>query len=594
MKKIYLCVTLIFFLSTYVLSSDGTVIRVDNPTCYNVYFEGGQRINKNSNGVITLYIESGTLSGGFDIWYEIPLSSTVPLYVRGDHRTIRENQTSITINEPLLTRDYGRFITIYNGVDNAITFKTGGTTNQLIEQRGRPLSENYPVPSNKSEFSPGETGVFNITRNSGNEDFYINDNGRDVPLSLPLPLNRNYLYAYTYTSTGVTLTDVRPLHRIGEDAWATTINNAAGPLPLVAADGEIHLFASTDSGVIRNVYGSGGNVLRSVRNGDAFNITYASKAEDGFFIAGYERLQNGTYRPVARIHNMGGSTQNVLGSSEYFMARFFTAAQKDNTAWLLAGDCDRTGDGITAYARMVRIENNQFITLWELGGSDFADNNSGIICGEIKSAVYDRTRDCWFVTGENLEFDIRRNRIVGSYIAMISSDGTIQRIDSSFRNMSFYKILIDDNGICYLAGEEKIGNETSAVIVKYNINDNSFQRIITQALSHSYYHNALLDTANNRIILCGVLKAADETGRNGIPLIDAVDIQTGTLLWREELSNPEITGTGAVLVTAIVPAPDYGFALTLSGIGRTTGYYERPYMIVRVNSQGKYLKEIRQ
>jgi hypothetical protein len=591
MKKIFLCVTFVF-LSVYVLSSEGTAIRVDNPTCYNVYFDGFQKINKNSSGTVTLYIEGGTLSGGFDIWYEIPLSSTVPLYVRGDHRTIRENQTSLTINEPLLTGNHGRFITIYNGADNAITFKIGGMVNQLIEQRGRPSSENYLVPSDKSEFSPGETGVFNITNNSGNENFYINDNGRDIPLILPLPLNRNYLYAYTYTATGVRLIDVRPLHRIGEDAWAVTINNAAGPMPLVVADGEIHLFASTDSGVIRNDYGSGGNVLRSARSGDAFNITYASKAADGFFIAGYEKLTNGTYRPVARIHNMNGSTRYVLGSSENYTARFFTAAQKDNTTWLLAGDGVKTGTyGNTAYVRMVKIENNELTAVWELGGNDFEENGVAIKCGEIKSAIYNETLDCWFVTGENLEFDSLRNRIVGSFIAQISSDGTIQGIDSLFRNMSFYKILIDNNGICYLAGEEYIGNETFAVIVKYNINESSFQRIVTQTLSHSYYHDALLDTANNRIILCGVLKAADRTGRRGIPFIDAVNIQTGTLR-REELSNPEITGTGAVLVTAIVPAPDYGFALTLSGIG-PTGYYENPYMIVRVNSQGKYFEEAR-
>ena len=434
----------------------------------------------------------------------------------------------------------------------------------------------------KNNINQNETEVFSI-KPERSKTLFVSG-----PVNIALPaLNYNpaFVYYFSYNGSAVTLTDARPLHRIGEDAWAVTINNAAGPLPLVAADGEIHLFASTGSSVIRNVYDSSGNVLRSVQNGDAFSITYAGKAADGFFIAGYEKLPNGNYRPVARIHNMDGSTRNILeGSSEYYTARFFTAAQKDNTAWLLAGDGEKTGAyGNTAYARMVRIENDELIAVWEL--------SPDIKCGDIKSAVYDNTRDCWFVTGEN--YDTMQNQIAGSYIARISGDGTIQRIDNPFRNMSFYKILIDNNGICYLAGEEYIGNETFAVIVKYNINESSFQRIITQTLSHSYYHDALLDTANNRIILCGVMKAADRTGRRGIPFIDAVNIQTGTQLWREELSNPEITGTGAVLVTAIVPAPDYGFALTLSGIG-PTGYYEEPYMLVRVNSQGKYLKEIRQ
>ncbi|MDR1838604.1 MAG: hypothetical protein LBQ93_03340 [Treponema sp.] len=586
MKRIFLCVTFVFF-STYVLSSDGSAIRVDNPTCYNVYFDGVQKINKKSSDIVTLYIESGTLSGGFDIWYEIPLSGTVPLYVKGDHRTIRESQTSLTINEPHITENYGRYITIHNSADNAITFRTSGTVNPLMEQRGTPSSENYLIPSNKREFSPGETGVFNITNDSGRESFYIHDSGRDVPLTLPLPLKRNYLYAYTYTPSGVTLTDVRPLHRIGEDAWAKTINNAAEPMQLVTADGEIHLFVSTNKGLIRNVYDSAGNVRSTIQSGDAFNITYASKAGDGFFIAGYERLPNGNYRPVARIQNVDGSTRYVLKSSEeYRTARFFTAAQKDNTTWLLAGDGVKAGFyGNTAYARMVRVINDELIMVWELSPE--------IKCGEIKSAVYDNARNCWFVTGENLEFDTMKNRIAGSYIAQISGDGTIQKIDYSFKDMSFNRILIDVNGICYLAGEEYIGNETCAVLGKYTVNqhDSNFQRILTQP-SHSYYEDALLDTANNQIILGGVLKAKDETGRGGIPFIDAIDIQTGTLSWHEELSSTEIKG--AVVVTAIAPAPDYGFALTLSGIGNTTGYYEEPYMIVRVNSQGKYIKEIRQ
>jgi len=228
------------------------------------------------------------------------------------------------------------------------------------------------------------------------------------------------------------------------------------------------------------------------------------------------------------------------------------------------------------------LVNDKLTPVWEI--------SPDTKCGEIKSAIYDNARNCWLITGENLEFDAMRNRIVGSYIAQISDNGTIQKIDNSFKNMLFSKILLDANGACYLAGEEQRRNETYAILVKYTVNDSRSQRIFTQAASHSYYQDALLDTANNRIVLGGVMKAADGSGHGGVPFVEAVDIQTGSLIWREELSNQEIKGTGAVLVTAIESAPDYGFALTLSGISGTTGYYEKPYMIARVNSQGKYFK----
>jgi len=597
MRKILLIIPFAFFLSIYVSSSDGTAIRVENPTCYNVYFERVQRIRKYSSGTITLYIESGTLSGGFDIWYEIPLSKTVPLYVKGDHRTIREDQASLTINEPHITENYGRYITIYNNADNAITFRTSGMVNPLMEQRGTPSSENYLVPSSKREFSPGETGVFNISSNSGRENLYIHDSGKEIPLTLPLPLDRNYLYAYTYTANAITLTDARPLHRIGEDAWveptrATVVAPPeTDPIELVATKEEIHVFASTESGLLRNAYGSAKNAINSSLSERIPYFTFASVAEGGFFVAGYEKLTNGTYRSIARIQNMNGATRCALErSKEYGNERFFTAAQKDKTTWLLAGDGEKIGKGgSTAYCRLIKLENDELKTVWERGEVDFKGDmpliNDRTECGRILSAVYDNVQDRWLVVGGN-----NSNRNPGSFVAVIASDGVITSIDHS--DMFFNKILIAGDGAC-LIGEEQIENETNAILVKYNIKDRSFTRIFISPPppSHSYYHDALIDSTNSLIVLGGVMRAEDGAGSSGTPFVEAVNIQTEKLIWREELSNPEIKETGAVLVTAIVPAPDYGFALALSGIHN--GDYGFPFIIARVNSQGKFIRRVR-
>jgi hypothetical protein len=556
-------------------------ITVDNPTIYNVYIEGDieKTIGKSSkNNKVTLLVEDGTLSGGFNIFYEIPLSNTFSIFYKGDHRIFRENQTSFIITEPRVIENYGNYIILNNKANNAVRFLVGTTPIVAWIQTGSPAMGNNITRSDKREFSPGETVVFRMDNDSSLNNYSIRDGSKNIPLNLPKNVERNYCYSFEYNKDRIELTDARPMHRVGETAWTKTINNATGPMPLVAADGEIHMFASTDKELIRNVYDSNGNVKESVKNGDGFNILYASKAENGFFIAGYKELKIGDFQPVARMQSIDGSTRYSLKLSEnYTAARFFTAAQKDTATWLLAGDGVKIGNnGNTAYARMVQIKNDELIAVWEL--------SPDIKCGDIQAAVYDNTRDCWFVTGENIDG--------GSYIAQIDSNGKIIKINNSFKDMSFYKILIDKNGICYLAGEEQQGNKTNAIFGKYTINDSQFQRITTQADSHSYYNDALLDTANNRIILGGVMKAADEKGSRGIPFVDVVDIQTGTRMEHEELSSLEIKEAGAVLVTAIATAPDYGFVLTLSGMG--TEYYDKPYLIVRVNSQGKYIKEILQ
>jgi len=556
-------------------------IKVDNPTGYDVYIEGNieKRIGKKSNNnMVTLLIEDGTLSSGFNIYYEIPLSNSVSLFYKGDHRTFREKQVSFTLTQPRSIENYGTYIALTNRANNAVRFLSGGTVNPAWVQTGSPKMGNNLTRSSKREFNPHETVVFKIDINAWQDNHLIRDGRKDSPLILPQNLSNNYLYSFEYTANGVVLTDSRPLYRIGEESWFESINTAGTePIQLVAAADAINVFASTERGLLRNTYDSAGNVVYTQPSEYIPYLTFAGAAEGGFLVAGYEKLANGDYRPIARIQNSDGTTRCALAhSNKYGTARFFTAAQKDTTTWLLAGDGAKTGTyGNTAYARLVRLEGDKLTELWERGGDEFN-------CGEIKSAAYDYIGDRWLVTGD----DINQN---GSFIAVISNNGSIT-IDHLFKDMTFNKIVIDRNGNCYLAGDEQIMNETNAALIKYYINDKKYVKISTPPPSHSYYYDVLPDTANNRIILGGVMKAADGTGQGGVPFIEIMDLQTGTSL-REELSDPEIKKTGAVLVTAIVPAPDYGFALALSGI--VNGYYGNPFLIARVNSQGKYIRRIR-
>jgi hypothetical protein len=567
---------------TAVQLDQGTVIKVDNPTGYNVYFvEKNQKISKRSNGTVTLSIEEATLTGGFDIWYEIPLSDTVPLFVKGDHRTIREVQSSLTIKEPSLTENYGTFIAINNRADNAITFHAGGTVEPLWEQLGTPSTGAKVARTDKREFY--KTGIFGISGNFTLNDYYIRDSRKNIPLVLPLNVKMNYLYAYDYGAKGLEFTDARPLHRVGESGRVETIADAAGPMPVVSAENEIYLFASTDKGLVRKVFDSSIKEKVSVPSGDSFDIRFASSAQDGFFIAGYEELANGDHKPVARIHDKNGVLLSILEPSMRQDCHFISAGQKDNANWLLSGGSrENPAQGYRAYVRQVRNEGSRLAVLWELTGDDFDGKTSGVKCGNITAALY--ARGFWLVAGEILAFDVMGNPVKASFTAEISNEGKIQKVDTSFKNMTINKIVMDSNGVCYLAGDEQRGNESYAILVKYGVNA---RQTPSQPASHSYYQDAMFDALYNRIILTGTLRAKNEAGNGGVPFIDAVDAEKGTLLWREELSDIRLNKTS--LVTAVKPAPDYGFVITLSGV---SDYYDKPYMIARINSQGKLIKEL--
>jgi hypothetical protein len=431
----------------------------------------------------------------------------------------------------------------------------------------------------KSNVNTGETLVYR-------------ENPRDLQSFTVRPGNAGFgaaawraghVYSFSFDGSAVSLTDVRPLHRTGEAAWIKTIPGARGTMPLAAADGRLYLFAPTSRGLARHEFDSAGNAGTSSPNGDAFDITFAARSAAGFFVAGYE-TDGGSYRPVARLHNEDGALMSSLAPSarrDCRSAYFLSAAPKDGALWLAAGG---GGDlaGHTAYVRLVGEENGMLAALWELAGDDFNTKNPAVKCGPVKTAAYDSRRDRWLVSGGTVEFDSLRRPVPGSYVAAISGGGVITRIDTAFRGMSFNKITVDAAGDWYLAGEEQRGNETLAALLKFGGSGGGLWRVSGSPPSHSYYQDAALDGENNRIVLGGVMRAGNAGGSGGLPFVQALDTADGTSLWLEPLSDPALGG--AALVTGICPAPDYGFALSLSGIAG--GSYAKPFVIARVNSRG--------
>jgi hypothetical protein len=557
---------------------NGTKIKIDNPTSFNVYFTNGQLVAKKTNGTtVTLFLEKGALSRPVDILYEIPLSGNVPLYCKGDSRTFRENQTSFTVIEPNITDNYGPFIIIQNKVNNAISFFSSGNSNPGWIQKGNPKDGNNLDWSDKHEFSPTETTVFDINRDIDYNNYSIRDGRKVIPLVLPARVRKNYLYSFEYTASGVELTDSRPLHRIGESAWVKKIENIDYLLPLVTEDGEISLFASVDKdnryyrkGLNRIVFDSVGNEKNKkiIPSGDNFIVTYTSSINDGFFIAGYKQEGRNQYKAQTCVVSADGVIRRILPeNNNYETTRLFTAARKDNT-WLLVGYGNEIGViGNRAYARLVRDEDNKLITDKEWGRNDFPQYKN------IKAAAYNDKIGCWLITGEI------EGSSSGFYLAGINNNGEIREI-SKFPGMEFYKILVDNGGNYYLIGQEQKSNKTYAVLVKFDINNKKLWQSPEQPAFNSYYQTAVFDNENNCIVLAGTLQAVDEYGTGGKPFIEAVSVSNGTRVWHEVIIDSECN-----LVTAVESMPDYGYVLSVSDI--KDGIIGKSFKILRINSQGK-------
>lgn len=519
--------------------------------------------------------------------FDVPLTASfflprlkpkdIDFYYRIDNKVTRQE---IEIYAPSnLTDNTAAYIPTYI-IFTHRNNKIGGVYLSRNDSRNQMTGINFSQA--KTNININETMVFR--ENPGNlQNFRLN------PVNIKfgeMAYQAGFVYSFAFDESGVNLTDVRPLYRSGESAWAKTITVTESPPAIVTLEDEINMFAPTGNGLVRNVYDSSGNAKTPVAFGESFEIRYVSPATNGFFSAGYEELSNGDFKPIVRINDKNGAVKSILEPSakrECRAAYFSTAAQKDNVNWLVTGGSGENSTlGYKAYARQVRDDGSKFTVLWELTGNDFDSKASGIKCGDITAVVY--AKNIWLAAGNIIGFDALGNPVKASFVAEITNDGKIQKVDTSYKGMTFNKIILDSGGACYLAGDEQRGNESYAVLVKYGTNG---KINISQPASHSYYQDAVFDAIYNRIILAGTIKANDEAGNGGTPFIEAVDVEKGVLLWRETLPDPLLAK--AALVTAINPAPDYGFVIALSGIN---DYYDKPFIIARINSHGKLIKEL--
>jgi len=592
MRKVIILLITIFFISCISTKKENVGIFFEEPENYNflvtiynktiwdisILSENKERmILSGKNETVSLPIQNNELSIPYEIKCYVRITDDVVKTIKLTNRIIKKGDNNVFINEDFFENNENYFI-IYNNSDSFIKVirPNSNTIRSGLGSNAERNSSNL-----KYELQKGESNVY-ISDNFPCS--VLNEKGTLFPILQKS--NNGFVSYFTFDGIKLTITDSRPLHRIGESQWNIPINKSTGKMPLVTLNNEIHLFVPSEKMLTRHVYDSSGNVKDKIQCGSSFNIECTFSADDGFLVAGYEKDNRGN-KPVARILNNNGTTRSVLEESfDYPTASFFTAAQKkDDNLWLLAGEAEKSGTfGNLAYARLVRDNGRELKSEKELGGGDFSNNKAR--GSKIESAVYNSLRNCWIVSGEcnNLNTD----EFIGSFIAEIDDNGIILKFDNSFNNILFKKITTDNKETCYIAGEEHIGNETYAVLYKYDLNSSQKKKISTQASSHSYYHDALIDINSNQIVLAGVIQAKNETGQGGIPFIEAIDLDKGTLLWREMYHD--FSSQNVSLVTAIAHAPEYGYALSLSSLD-LKGNYGKPYMIARVNSQGKLLKE---
>jgi hypothetical protein len=247
-------------------------------------------ILKGKSENVTLSMQNGELSAPYDITCYVKLTNDVVKSIPLIRKIIKNDEKSIDIDQNIFECDESYFV-ITNTADSVI---------KVI----LPNSNTYR--SGLGSDAKGYNSIFELRNGQSNvykpENFSCSvENEKKALFPIPQKLKKGWIDSFTFDGSEVKLTDSRPLHRVGESAWVKTIPNFSSLMPLVMADGGIHLFASTDKSITRYVYDSAGNLKEQVKNGDNFKINTAIQAGDGFFIAG-------------QTHSRGGVRKNQDGA----------------------------------------------------------------------------------------------------------------------------------------------------------------------------------------------------------------------------------------------------------------------------------------
>ncbi|MDR2484209.1 MAG: hypothetical protein LBD55_02300 [Treponema sp.] len=562
-------------------------VKIINSANFDIEFIDEKRlVPRGSERVIEIAEPPEDINGGYKIYYRLPLLDELYLAVPRRENVIISHKQDTPVE--IKTADFvleESFLIIHNNSKQTITLNldSGGTVYVF------PIAEFQP--GRKWRGSPyiegGGKGLYENIASRGNHFLIETDLYKRIPFTLDTS-KPSYIYTYSFDGSAVALVDERPLRRIGESSWAKTIAEADGLIWPAPGTEQTGFFVPAAQGLFRHDYDSAGSGGAPVFSGERFEIAYAGRAGNGFMLAGYAKTGD-LYRPVARIQGEDGAARAELAPStriDRYSAYYLAAAESGAETWLLAGGADsgiNRPDGYRPYLRLVRRDSGGLVPVWELGGDEFTAQPSGKQCRPATAAAYDPAHGRWLVAGNTLEWDAYGNFLSNSWLAIISAAGTIQKIDLSFKGMTINKIITGPDGAYYLAGEERKGNESRAFCVKYANSGAELWRLAAQPPPYSYFQDAVLDREHRRLVLAGTLRAADPSGQGGVPFTLGLDPETGGLLWREEL--PALNGTA--VVTAIAPAPDYGYVLALAGIGDNNS--TRPFGIARINSRGKMI-----
>jgi hypothetical protein len=450
--------------------------------------------------------------------------------------------------------------------------KTGG----IFLSRNDSMNRMTTIDSTeiKMTVNAGETVVYGIDPD-GITHLTIRPN--NIPTG-PIALQRGFIYHFLFDGTSISTLDVRPLYTAGEKGWVKPLDRAI-EMPCLAADGSIHVFSAAEGEIEYSAFAAADGTetgKTSVAEDGAFVYAVISGHGGDFIAAGSSGSYNESVPFLWKKTNEG--LERMPFASSYRNAVLLTLAQGDS-AILAAGSALKEGmiGNYTAYLRALRDEGTRMVPLWELGPDDFDEKY-----GEVSSAMYDAKKGIWRVTGKTLE----GGSITGAYLMEIGGSGAIRKIDASFRGFSFYKIIGGNDGSYYLIGEEEKGDASSAAIIKYDENGKLLWRQKTPLPAFSYYVDALISEDGKQIVLAGTMRANNAAGMGGVPFIQGIETATGGETWRSELTDRNFQG--ASLVSAIVKAPEYGYAAALCGISGGTS--EKPYLIIRVNERGLLLK----
>jgi hypothetical protein len=407
----------------------------------------------------------------------------------------------------------------------------------------------------KRNVNAGETVVYGISP-GGSDNLRVSPGDKNLA---PFRVRPSFVYCFSFKDNFVTLTDARPLHRVGEPPWSRTLPDLSSPAVLTAEGAGAYALPSAD-----------------------YELKAAGRtAEGGLLTAGFVEQKDGLI-PIARKEAEDGTLRWQLEPSRRAdspSAYYLALAYGGGDLWFAAGGADtgiNEAAGFKAYLRCFRDLGASAALEWELGPGDFTEP-----CGAVKSLSWDAVNRRCLATGDFLNME----GAAAAYIAFINDKGEILKVDTGFRGFSFSRIISASDGSYYLIGEERKADGLAyAVLLKYNAEGELLWRTMRQPSAESYYQDAATDEDEGTIVLAGTMNGTDSYGSDGNPFIECVNTADGEREWIKALDEPVFKDV--TLAAGIVKAPDYGYVLSLAGITNKT--YRTPFIVARVNARGFY------